>query len=452
MFLKKISTPGLAVHSYLLADENEHVGIVIDPTCNIEPILSCAKENMIAITGIVETHVHADFISGSYLLKTALEGKPVIHCSSMGGEKWIPKYADHLLKDRDTLYVGKLRVEVWHTPGHTQEHIILVVYDERRNSILPEIAFTGDLLFVGSIGRPDLMGKELEESLVPQLYHSLFTVLQPLPDFVEIFPSHGTGSLCGKGIGMQDSSTLGYERRCNPWLMAQEFQSWRLNAMKDLPTAPSYFKRVKVWNTQFPEENAMPSIVKLSSEEIHRLYPTDLIVDVRSVEDFAAGHLKNSINVPMKNFFPSWAGMTIPDEGDFILVVKKIADAEAAIRDLKLVKLDKIRGFILDSDIPRSQMVPLPTINAQELKTRLNEFILLDVRTPVEWIAGHLDGACHIELSNVNKAVSELPKEKSIAVLCQSGTRASIVASILVRNGFSNVVNVKGGMMAIIPK
>ena len=449
MFLKTFVTPGLAIHSYLLGDEKTRLGVVVDPTCQIEGYLSAAKKEQITITDIVETHVHADFVSGATALKAALQGKPIIHCSGMGGEEWIPTYADHIVRDRDEVLVGSLRLEALHTPGHTPEHIIWVVYDGERSLTIPEIAFTGDLLFVGGVGRPDLMGEKLEESLVKQLYHSLFAVLQSLPDYIEIFPTHGAGSLCGKSIQMRDSSTLGYERRCNPWLIPQDFNKWKSNLMSDLPIPPSYFKRMKQVNVSGIKGCTFGPIHWLSQEEFLKLEPTAAVVDVRGVDDFAVSHLKNAIHLPLGGAFSSWAGVVLSDKQDVILVVKGAEDALEAIRALRLVGLDRVIGVVnVSSDwisLEKEQLCePLPWITPDQLLGNRERFLVLDVRTPTEWNSGHLEGACHIELNDVSKAIVELPREKQIAVVCRSGTRASVVSSVLVRNGFKHVVNVKG--------
>ena len=216
MQIRHFYTPGLAINSFLIFDEEAKLGAVIDPTRQVERYLALALEENIEITDIIETHVHADFVSGAPELKAALFGKPIIHCSGMGGKAWIPKYADRIVQDHDEIRLGPVRLAVRHTPGHTPEHVMWLAFDERRSTSVAEVAFTGDLLFVGSVGRPDLLGAEAEEVLIKQLYRTLFQSMHPLPDFLEILPAHGAGSLCGKEIGNRLSSTLGYEKRCNP--------------------------------------------------------------------------------------------------------------------------------------------------------------------------------------------------------------------------------------------
>lgn len=453
MLIRHFFTPGLFINSYLIFDEETRIGAIIDPTRQIEIYLARAMQEGIEITDILETHVHADFISGASELKAALKGKPQIHCSGLGGKEWAPIYADHLVKNRDTIQLGSVRLEAWHTPGHTPEHIIWVGYDEKRSKSIPEIAFTGDLLFVGSVGRPDLLGKEAEVGLVKQLYHSLFAVLHTLPDFVEIYPSHGAGSLCGKGIGMKLSSTLGYEKRCNPWLMPQDYKSWLNSLQLGASPIPAYFKQMKEVNIKGPalsQHQEMPRL--FSKEDVKKHLLTDLIMDLRRPSEFASENIKGSINIPFTPSFPLWVGAIVSHDKDILLVIDHPETLVSIIRSLSLIGIDRISGF---TDInhwkledKKELLSPSPMISVDDLYTHQMDYYLIDVRNQHEWDQGHIASAHHIDLVKVPQVFHDIPTDKPIAVICHSGNRASIIASLLEKEKQVKTWNVKGGMQA----
>lgn len=453
MLLRHFFTPGLFINSYLIFDEETRVGAVIDPTRQIEVYLARAMQEGIEIKDIFETHVHADFVSGAPELKAALGGKPIIHCSGLGGEEWVPKYADHVVQNREAVHLGSLRLEAWHTPGHTPEHIMWVVYDEHRSASVPEIAFTGDLLFVGSVGRPDLLGEEAEVELAKQLYRSLFAVLHTLPDFLEIYPAHGAGSLCGKGIGMRLSSTLGYEKRCNPWLMPQDYRRWHDSLQLGSFPVPRYFKQMKHVNVKgldLPEHQEMPLI--LTKEQIKEHIKTDVVVDLRRPEDFAAGNIQGSINVPFTASLPLWAGAVLPFDKELVLVVDHPEAIFPIIQSLSLVGLDHISGVIDVSHWTifdkKEFLTPSPLLTVDELHAEKEGFYILDVRNGREWESGHIAGAHHLDLIKAPVVLKDIPSDQPIAVICHSGNRASIIASLLEKEKGVKALNVKGGMQA----
>lgn len=454
MQIRHFFTPGLSIISHLIFDESARIGAVIDPTRHIEQFLRCAGQENITISDIVETHVHADFVSGAQELKEALRGAPKIHCSGLGGEEWIPKYADHAIQDRDEISLGSVRLQAWHTPGHTPEHLIWVAFDDRRSRTLSAVTFTGDLLFVGSIGRPDLLGDRSEIQLAQQLYHSLFETIAPLPDFVEIFPAHGAGSVCGKEIGARQSSTLGYERQCNPWLIKQPYEKWTENLMKNMPVAPTYFKRMKQINISGMHKSAdnreRPPLMTI--EEAVKMMPSCTIIDVRNNESFASGHLKGAINIPIAPSFTTWAGSTLPENTELIIVFQDVAEVHFAIQSLRLIGMDSIKGVCDAREWNKNKYADLihasPMINVQEVEQKKSQMYILDVRSPNEWYSGHIPEAHHIELGSLPQSLQQIPKNVPIAVFCQAGTRASLATSLLERAGFSLAATVRGGMRA----
>lgn len=451
MLIQKFFTPGLAIISYIIYDEVSRRGAAIDPTRHIEQYLRYAQQENIIIEYILETHVHADFVSGAQEVKLAFHGIPKILCSGMGGQNWSPHYADLLIKDRHEINLGSIRLQAWHTPGHTPEHIIWIVYDDHRNPVIPAAAFTGDLIFVGSIGRPDLLGPETQEELSKQLYQTLFQTLKPLPDFLEIYPAHGAGSLCGKGMATRQSSTLGYERQSNPWLKLVSYDEWKTALLKDMPAIPEYFKEMKKVNITGIDVTSLPHSLPplLTLDQTLKLMPTSQIIDGRNPEAFARGHLKGAINIPVSASFITWAGSILPLNQEYIIVVANSSEALFVVQSLKLIGINSIKG-VCDTNTYNSQewqnlQHASPTLTVEAVAKNKDNMYVLDVRTPGEWDQGHIENAHHIEMARINSLTETIPKNSSIAVFCHSGTRACIIASLLQNYGFSAAF-VRGGM------
>lgn len=455
MHLKRFFTPGLAINSYLICDDKTRRAAIIDPTRQTEIFLAYALQNNIQITDIIETHVHGDFLSGAPELKAALEGKATIHCSGMGGPDWIPTYADRIVMDCDEVSLGGVRLQAWHAPGHTPEHLVWLVFDERRSLSIPEMAFTGDLLFIGSVGRPDLLTYRKEGDLSEQLYNTLFMTIKSLPDFLIILPAHGAGSPCGKDIGTQESSTLGYERRCSPAMQLEDFSIWRKKLYDEMPAPPKYFQRMKTLNVTNDYKRKTlcqePPLL-LTKEQVKEHLPSTLIVDVRNPLSFAEKHVKGSINVPMSPSFALWGAIALPENQRFIIVVNKLKDAYDVVQALHLVGLDEVFGVYDASTWNVDEQDPLfessPTIDVKTLHSKQNSIFIVDVRTPSEWQSGHIAGSYHCELMQLPDGLEEIVKKQEAAIICHSGNRGSIVASLLKKMGCARVYNVRGGIHA----
>lgn len=441
MILETFYTPGLAIYSYLLGDAASRRAVVIDPTRNVEDYLAFARQQGLQITDIIETHVHADFASGAKELKHQLQGKPTIHCSAMGGKEWIPQYADHPIQNGDVLQLGGLHLQAVHTPGHTPEHVMWLCFDDARSRTSPCLAFTGDFLFVGGVGRPDLLGEDEVKKLASQLYHSLFTVLEALPDYLEIYPGHGAGSLCGKGLSARPTSTLGYERLFNPSLAKKPFEQWVGVLLQGIPAAPPNFQRLKQLNIQGSE---------LLSEQSYHKGSAEMVIDLRHPEEYAKGHIKDSVNIPLGSAFSNWVGAVLTENVALGIVgntADQIAEAE---RTLLLIGFDRIVQRVVWNDSIPSASLPLETVKrlADKLNATPERVYVLDVRTPAEWHSGHIKGAHHIELTNILKEMHRIPTSDDVNVICGSGYRASVVASLLKKQGYKTVANVQGGMSA----
>ena len=447
MLLKRLPTSGLAINSYVAADSKTKEGVVIDPTRDTSALLQFINLEEITITHIFETHVHADFVSGAKELKHQLNDRPLICCSGLGGPEWVPHYADKTLEDREEILIGSLHFQIWHTPGHTPEHIMLVVSDDARNPKIPSLAFTGDFLFVGSVGRPDLLGDENLEKLSQQLYDSVFHILPQLPDYLEIYPAHSAGSVCGSKINSTAQSTLGYERLANPLLQPRDEDSWIQLLLQNMPKIPGYFARLKKWNVLgVPLVDHLPIPKKLSLREISE---KSFILDARSQEEFAAKHVPNSINLGFWSSLNKWLPQLVPYDPPIYVIIKEESQLSALLAALHLVGLDHVAGFAtFTSDDLTFTSFPLanPETIAKQHEEMPDKMCILDVRTQAEWDEGHLKDATHIDLSDLGKSMHLLSWDKQIAVICGTGYRSSAAASLLQKEGFKNVCNIKGGM------
>ncbi len=459
MLLHQRFVPGLAIASYIVADETTGEAAVIDPTRDVEDFIRFAKAHDVHIHHILETHVHADFVVGSRELKARLDDAPVIHASGMGGKEWTPGHADHVINDGDEVKVGSLRLRAVHTPGHTPEHVSWALFDDTRSAETPWVLFSGDFLFVGDVGRPDLLGEEARRQLAHQLYESVFERLPAIPDFTEVFPNHGAGSLCGKAINSRRSSTVGFERRYNPALIQKPEELWVRDLMADMPLAPPYFRRMKTVNREGPPilGSKLPGERRWSAKELYeRTCENCLVLDVRSKEAFAAAHIPGSINIPFGPQLPTWAGWVLPYERPIQIVVDNPHQVPEVVTHLIRVGFDDIQGYLqggLESwETAGYPLGKLTTVSVHELHRLLRReaahITVLDVRTEKEWKAGHIEGALHIHGGVLQQRFAEVPRDKPVYVMCGSGYRASIAASFLKREGYDDVFNVVGGMSA----
>lgn len=460
MFFHQRFVPGLAIASYMVGDERAKEIAVIDPTRDVEEYIRVAKEEGLHITHVLETHVHADYVSGAAELKARLGGAPQIVVSGMGGKQWTPPYADRVVQDGDEVQLGAIRLQAIHTPGHTPEHVTWALYDGSRSKDVPWLLFTGDFVFVGDVGRPDLLGPEEQKQLAHQLYESVFQKLPGLPDFTEIFPAHGAGSLCGKAIGSRRSSTLGFERQFNPALKPAAEAQWTEALLKNMPLAPPYFRLMKQINSEGPAilGPELPGQRRFSAKELHERVCSDcMVVDVRPKEAFATAHVPGSINIPLGQNLPAWAGWVLPYDKRLVIVPSKPSEMTEVVTHLIRVGLDRIEGYLDDGmDAWENQgfeLSQLGSISVQEMHNRLQggtdkRPFVLDVRTEAEWNSGHIDGALHIHGGVLKDRFAEVPKDRPIAVICGTGYRGSIAASYLKSNGYGDVSNVLGGMTA----
>lgn len=359
--------------------------------------------------------MHADFASGAKELKDQLHNVPAICCSALGGKEWLPHYTDHPVQDHQQIQLGDTHIESLFTPGHTPEHLTWIVHEPSQ----PPYALTGDFLFVGSIGRPDLLGID---ELASQLYNSIFNILPTLPDNLKIYPGHGAGSFCGKGLASTPTSTLKDERKNNPYLQHQPEDTWRKNLLKNMPRAPAYFSRMKKLNIIGP---TLTRDIPPPQEN-----QPGFLLDIRPTSTNKA-----AIHIPLEGSFLTWASEFVPYDQPITLIAKDKAAIDKATNLLRIVGIDNIQGYRLDT-----------TETNNYIETLNDNHTIIDVRTPQEWQAGHPPQALHIELNELENRWKEIPRDKPIVVVCASGYRAAIGASILQKHGLENVFNLKGGL------
>jgi hydroxyacylglutathione hydrolase len=445
--LERFSDDGLAQRSYLIGCERTRQAVVIDPRRDVDGYLAAAAKHGFTITHVIETHIHADFVSGAREL--AAHGSIVVSGPGAGLQ-----FPFHEATDGETLRIGDLTLELLHTPGHTPEHITIVV----REAGAPVRAFTGDTLFVGAVGRPDLLGEHQARHLAEQLYDSL-TRLRSLPDDVEVHPGHGAGSLCGSGIGGAPHSTIGAERLINPWLQYSSKSAFVTAVLNDLPETPPYFPRMKIVNQRGPavlglgQGVARPGALA-AADAIRHAAGGDLIIDLRSPEAFGAGHPAGAINIGFGPRIGYWSGWVVPADARLILMTSEAAQTEEVRRQLLRVGFDDVVGYVqggFDAWTKAGGPVArIEVICARELRDRIahgDRPVVVDVRTAREWSAGHVEGALNIPVGDLPNRAAELRGLPAVATICESGFRSSLAASLIVRAG-GNALNVSDGTAA----
>ena len=462
MVVKRFYDEKLAQASYLIGSTGSGTAIVIDPNRDVEQYVRAAAAEGLTITHVTETHIHADFVSGSREL--ASRTGATLYLSDEGDTDWKYAFAAEagavLLKDRDTFNVGDVRIDVVHTPGHTPEHLMFVIADVAATPE-PVAAVTGDFLFVADVGRPDLLERAAGvagsmEGAARALFRSLQR-LKSYPDHLQIWPGHGAGSACGKGIGSLPQSTLGYERRVNWAFSVDDEDDFVQRVLGGQPEPPRYFAEMKRVNKEGPRIlGGFGRPGRLSFERFQGLAAGGaVVIDTRPAGDFAAAHVPGTINVPLNRAFTTWAGWLTPYREDFYLIIDDRCThcLEEAVRDLAMIGLDRVAGYagteILEQWVSSGRALGrVSQIDPDSLahKLRTGSVVLVDVRSRAEWDAGHIAGAEHIPLGYLPERLASLPKSRPLVVQCQGGARSAIAASLLRARGFPQVINLAGGL------
>jgi hydroxyacylglutathione hydrolase len=460
MFFKRFYDENLAQASYLIACEKTREAIVIDPNLDVSQYTRAAGAQRARITHVTETHIHADFVSGARALAEAAGA--ALHLSAEGGKEWgyteAAMKAASPLRDGSEILLGKVRLRAAHTPGHTPEHLVFLVSDLERGEN-PVGALSGDFVFVGDVGRPDLLeraagAKGSMETSARQLFQSLRTFSEH-PDHLQIWPGHGAGSACGKSLGAMPQTTLGYEKLFNWAFAATSETDFVAKVLEDQPVPPRYFAVMKRVNRALalPPTHSTPALLGL--EELDTaLRSNKLVIDTRSAEKFAAGHVPRTLNIPLGKSFLNWTGALAPDDGDFYLIVESDADdaVKAIFDDLAKIGLTRVAGFFRSNVISewksnRGAPEQVPQMDSKQLHEVLgrDDIQVIDVRAPDEWSRGHLPGAIHIPLAALPERVGELDASKPIVLHCKGGGRSSIATSFLQSKGLCSVSNLVGG-------
>jgi glyoxylase-like metal-dependent hydrolase (beta-lactamase superfamily II)/rhodanese-related sulfurtransferase len=451
MYFEQFYLGCLAHASYLLGSQGE--AMVVDPQRDVDLYLKAAEEHELTIRHIFETHLHADFVSGHKEL-AARTGAQIYFGARAG-----VTFPHVPVRDGFELSFGKARISVLETPGHTPESICLVVTDLAsgdQKPAKPWAVLTGDTLFLGDVGRPDLSRTHTPEQLAGMLYDSLHNKLLKLPDEVLVYPAHGAGSLCGRNMRAERSSTIGTERLTNYALQIPSREEFVKQLTSNLPVRPDYFLQDAEINREgAPALSDLPELKAVSPAELKTMMEEGVIaLDIRPGDQFAAGHVPGAINIALSGQFATWAGTILGLSSSPVL----IADApeqlsEARIR-LARVGIEAERGYLEGGTAGWKQagfnLAQLPEVTAQELQQQLsqNRMRVLDVRREPEWVAGHVDGAAWWPLDRFRVSPPEVDLNIPLAVHCQSGYRSMIACSLLQRAGFKNVVNVSGGFDA----
>ncbi len=455
MLLKYFYDEQLAQASYLVGCAATGEALVIDPSREVEQYITAAQAHGMSITHVTETHIHADFVSGAREL-AALTGA-ALYLSDMGNADWKYTYADAagaiLVRDGDWWKVGNVKVEVLHTPGHTPEHISFMITDTAAAD-KPLGIFTGDFLFVGDVGRPDLLeeaaGMIGTKEIGARQQFATVQRFKYLPDYLQIFPGHGAGSACGKALGAMPSTTLGYEKLFNPAFQFEDeaaFVAWLLEGQ---PEAPRYFAQMKHVNKHgAPLRRELPVPQRLSRAELDALLAAGAFVaDFRAEQAFRKAHIPKTVSIPATSrSFSTYVGWFVAYDKPFYFVTERDADVPALLSALRAIGVDNVQGYVT-AEALHTHTVALPLIDSDQLADQHDAVFLLDVRGASEYAQQHIRGALNIAVGHLPRRLAEIPRDEHvpIVVYCASGYRSQIAASWLRAQGFTNVLNLPESM------
>jgi hydroxyacylglutathione hydrolase len=461
MILKRFYDEKLAQTSYLVGCAATGEALVVDPNRDVDEYIREAESEGVRITHITETHIHADFVSGSREL--ASRSGATMYLSDEGDESWKYAFAEEdgavLLKDGDTFRVGNIVIEAVHTPGHTPEHLSFLVTDTAAAD-RPIAILTGDFVFVGDVGRPDLLEKAAKvagtmEAGARTLFRSLQKFRQ-YPDWLQVLPGHGAGSACGKGISAVPNSTVGYERLFNWAFGIEDEDEFVAAVLAGQPEPPKYFAQMKRINKEGPRVlGGFRRPQRLAESRLEELLAEGaVVIDTRNEAEYAREHVPGTLNIPLNRSFNTWAGWLIPYDSEFHLILDDACEhcVDEAVKDLAAIGLDRIAGYfgteVLNAWTKHGrELDSVPQITLTELaeQVRSDAVAVLDVRGRTEWEAGHIPGVQNIPVGHLDDRLAEIPADRPLVVQCQTGARSAIAASLLRARGFDNVISFGGG-------
>ncbi len=454
MFFQRYYLECLSHASYLIADEETKIAAVVDPQRDIDLYLRDAAEHGFQIKYVFLTHFHADFVAGHIELRDKAGAKIYL------GEKAQAEYDFNPVKDGDVIEFGSVRLSILETPGHTPEGISILVYDLTKSDRDPHAVLTGDTLFIGDVGRPDLLASigATADELAEMLFDSLHNKLLKLPDETLVYPAHGAGSMCGRQLSDEAVSTIGEQRRYNYALQPMPKDDFKSLVTADQPEAPEYFAHDAVLNRQDRqslEQSMLEAIQPLSLDEVLQMQRHGAqILDVRDAKEFAGAHLAGSINIALDGKYATWAGTMLKKDRPIVVVAEPGREDEAIMR-LGRIGFDLVAGYLqsgIESLASHSDVVERTNrITAVALSEQMDDDkspVVVDVRTEQEWQGGHIDGSLNIPLNQLHKQIAALPADRPVVVHCKGGYRSSIAASLLQRDGLKNVMDLVGGFDA----
>jgi hydroxyacylglutathione hydrolase len=454
MLLKQYYLGCLAHASYLLGDEASSTAIIVDPQRDIQQYLADAGTFGLQIRHVFLTHFHADFVAGHLELRDRCGA--TIHL----GSRAQAEYKFVAMKDGDTLDFPGLRLQVLETPGHTIESISILVFDPRKDSANPHAVLTGDTLFIGDVGRPDLRASLgwTASDLGSRLYDSIHNKLLRLHDETLVYPAHGAGSLCGKQLSSDTVSSLGDQRRLNYALQPMSKEEFIRLVTADQPDAPPYFTYDAILNTREHatlDQNLEQVLQPVDLAEVLRMGDAGAqILDVRDSAEYAKGHLAGSINVGLGGQFATWAGTVLDRSKPIVIIAEPGREQEAALR-LGRIGFDHVKGYLqsgMEALAGRPDLVwPTERISAPMVADELASAdppLLVDIRNPREWATKHIDGSVNIPLNHLQERMAEIPRNRRIALHCAGGYRSSIAVSILHQYGITGLIEMAGGLAA----
>lgn len=450
-FIESFVDTGLGNSAYLIGSDDTKKGILIDPLRDVDRYLHAASERGIQVTHVLDTHLHADFVSGN---------REIAHQTGavIGASVEAKVGFDHQpLTEESILDLGAFQVHVMTTPGHTPEHISFLLLEPDAKT--PSAVFSGGALIVGGAARTDLLTPELTQPLARQLYHTLHEKLLKLPDALEVFPTHGAGSFCVAPASSERTTTIGNERMNNSLAQARSEEEFVQRALAGLPSYPTYYKYMREVNRRGARIlGGIPVLKPLSASEVKALMEEGVVVlDVRHGRQFAAGHIPNSYGIRVDAPLTTWAGWLIPFGSRIVLVAESTDQTVAATRQLIRIGYDDLVGSLeggIDAWAREYPVETIPSMDAKELRDRLDDagsdgrpaLHLVDVRQQSEWDAGHIPGAIHFEAGRFAWDDLPFPHDRPLAIQCASGNRSMSVSSVLRRRGYHNVIQVEGGI------
>jgi glyoxylase-like metal-dependent hydrolase (beta-lactamase superfamily II)/rhodanese-related sulfurtransferase len=454
MYFKQFYLACLAHASYLIGSDGE--AAIVDPQRDVDEYITEAEAQGLQIKYVIETHLHADFVSGHQEL-AARTGAQIVF-----GETANAAFPHRAVHDGEEIRLGKVILRFIETPGHTPEGICVLVTDTEVSD-QPQKILTGDTLFIGDVGRPDLAGGKgyTPQAMAAMMYESLHEKILKLPDEVEVYPAHGAGSMCGRNMSKETSSTIGEQRKFNYALKPMTKEQFVSMMTADLPEAPAYFPRDAEINRAGARElSELAPPTALSPQQVSKLREqAHVLLDVRSAAEFGAGHVPGSVNIGLGGQFAMWAGSLIPLNASIVIIADSREQVDESVVRLARVGIENVKGY-LDGGVENwhSAGFPIdsiPQLSVNELKEKLatgDELQIVDVRRPAEYGNGHVPRALNAPLATLDRTATELPfeKDKPTAVICAGGYRSSAAASLLEKLGFTNLLNVSGGTGAWI--